>query len=359
MTQIGRSSRCEVHGARLSVGALITGLLALGVAIAAAGEASASSSATSACTEQKQLTITDDAHRTFSPLYYCDTKAASLLYANPDRALAGTEAPLDDSGFVKGPRTDLVVVCQKKGRPNPAQRGTTTKNSHWLYTKGDEARDNGGFYRDGWGFLPANMVVQAAKDDDEVPGVPICSNVPPPVLLKIPPPPPPPSGGCTDCDGDRFPRAVDCNDRVAAINPGAKDVPGNAVDEDCSDGPAPFPRLDSTIGYAFGLSGNRTVFTELTVRPARSGSTVRVRCTGPGCKFKVKTRRVKKDARRLNLSGLVRRARLRPGARLEVRVTKAATIGIVRRFGVRAGKRPTAAIQCLTPGAKRPTRCGL
>jgi hypothetical protein len=356
---MGRSSRYQVHGVRLCFGALIAGLLALSVAMATAAGARASVSATSTCEEQKDLTITDDAHRTFSPLYYCDTKAASLLYANPDRTLDGPEPPLDDSGFIKGPRTQLVVVCQKKGRANPSQTGTTTKNSHWLYTKGDEARDNGGFYSQGWGFLPANMVTQAATDDAEVPGVPTCSDSPPPVLLKVPPPPPPSPGGCTDCDADGFPSSVDCNDRLAAINPGAKDIPGNALDEDCSDGPAPFPRLDSTIGYAFGLSGNRTVFTELTVRPARAGSIVRVSCTGPGCPFKVKTSRVRKDARRLNLSGLVRRARLRPGARLEVRVTKAATIGTVRRFAVRAGKRPTAAIQCLTPGAKRPTRCGL
>jgi hypothetical protein len=161
-----------------------------------------------------------------------------------------------------------------------------------------------------------------------------------------------------DCDGDGYPAGVDCDDANAAINPGAREIPGNAVDEDC-DPIESLPRLDSSIVYSFTFVGRLTRFTELYIRPARSGSTIRLGCGGRGCPFHVKKRQVKANLRRLNLSSLVRRAKLRPGAQIEIRVTKPGTVGIVRRLTVRAGKRPTQADLCLPPGARRPSRCPL
>ncbi len=178
--------------------------------------------------------------------------------------------------------------------------------------------------------------------------------VPPPA--PVPPPPPPP---CGDCDGDGYLATVDCNEANATIHPGAVDVPGNAVDEDCTGGPAPYPRLDSTITYSFSYRGRNTVITELLLRTARAGSTIRMTCTGRGCRFKSKTRKVAKDARRVDLSSLLRTSRLRPGARLEVRVTKRATVGIMRRLTMRVRRRPTQADLCLPPGTSKPTRCPL
>jgi hypothetical protein len=347
-------SRYDLCAARLRDRALIGGLLALAAAVAlpAVAEAAAPPPPPPPGTcEARPESKTDDVGRTFRPIFYCSTKIASPVYANPfDRK------PLDDSGAMNA-AANVWVICQKQGRANPVRPGTAS-NNWWLYTQGDKAVANTYGYTKGWGYLPANVVTQATKDK-QVPGVPPCPDAAPAQQPK--PPPPPPPGACTDCDADGYPSNVDCNDRIAAINPGVADIPGNAVDEDCSGSPAPFPRLGSTIDYGFAFkSGNRTTFTKLSVGPARAGSTIRVRCTGRGCPFKAaKTRKVSKDARKLNLVKLMRRAKLRPGARLEVRVTKPAMIGTVGRFTVRAGKAPKATFLCLTPGAKRATRCGL
>jgi hypothetical protein len=59
----------------------------------------------------------------------------------------------------------------------------------------------------------------------------------------------------------------------------------------------------------------------------------------------------------VKLTKFVRKAKLKPGARLEVRVTKSGTIGKVRRITVRSLKLPRIQDLCLTPGARKPGRC--
>jgi streptogramin lyase len=166
--------------------------------------------------------------------------------------------------------------------------------------------------------------------------------------------------GLVDADGDGASPPLDCNDANRAIGPGAVDVPGNKIDENCDGHDAAYPKLDVAVSYEFAYERNLTRFTVLAIHPAPKGSTVRISCTGRGCFKKAKTRKVTKDARRLSLSKLVRRYKLHPGARLEIRVTKPGTIGIVRRFTIRSRKRsPTRANLCLKPGDTKPGRCPL
>jgi hypothetical protein len=51
------------------------------------------------------------------------------------------------------------------------------------------------------------------------------------------------------------------------------------------------------------------------------------------------------------LANPLRGARLRPGARLEVRVTQRGTIGVVARHTVRKTNAPLRSVLCLRPGA--------
>ena len=117
------------------------------------------------------------------------------------------------------------------------------------------------------------------------------------------------------------------------------------------------PRLVVAIGFDAHVGKRYTVFTKLVVQPAVAGTAIHVRCTGRGCPFKTRTRTVTKSARRLDLTALVRRAKLRRGAQIAVRVTKANTVGASATIGVRDRKRPRRVVRCLFPGDPVPAPC--
>lgn len=89
-----------------------------------------------------------------------------------------------------------------------------------------------------------------------------------------------------------------------------------------------------------------------------AGSTVAFRCSGgraKGCRT-IRTIRVSKAAATLDLRPRLRTLKLRPGARLEVRVTAPGFIGKVRRYSIRRGRKPSVASLCLAPGSATPVR---
>ena len=159
-----------------------------------------------------------------------------------------------------------------------------------------------------------------------------------------------------DRDRDGFNRPEDCIDDNAAIHPRAVDVPQNGLNEDCEGVDADFPSLGSTLRATFrGFAGGFIKFKTLRLVRARAGSTIRISCSGRGCPFR-KARRYKVRANRTNLNLLrrVRRIRLFSRSKVEVRVTRPGTIGLMFRW---RGRAPRVTERCLRPGVRRPQRC--
>ena len=178
------------------------------------------------------------------------------------------------------------------------------------------------------------------------------------VLLNTTPAPPGPPPPNLDIDGDGVQTPTDCDDANPAIRPGAVDVPGDGIDQDCSGRDARFPLLNRAIAGSWATyAGPYTKFTELTVKPARTGDKVKLTCKGPGCERKGKTVRVKKDARRLSMLKHLKGAKLRKGAVVRLRVTRPATIGRVNTWTIRAPKSPKLVRRCVQPGKKKPVGC--
>ena len=152
-------------------------------------------------------------------------------------------------------------------------------------------------------------------------------------------------------------RPTDCNDNNPAILPGAKDKPGDGVDQDCRGGDASFPVLKRTIAYKLGYGDAYTVFSVLKVKPARKGDRIRFACKGKGCKRKKAKVKVKKNGAAVSLTKYVKDAQLKPGTRIEIRITHKNSVGSFRRFTIRAGKLPKQKRRCLPPGSSKPTKC--
>ena len=161
-----------------------------------------------------------------------------------------------------------------------------------------------------------------------------------------------------DRDADGYASNVDCNDGAASIHPGVIDPPGDGVDQDCSSADARYPRITTPIQYQFSPGRRSTRVVTLVVKEMPAGATVEVRCTGRGCFKGVKRVRSTKartevDVRRRFLGKRLLRVR----AQLEVRVVAPATIGKVARFTVRSKKAPAVRFLCLAPGATKPGAC--
>jgi hypothetical protein len=171
-----------------------------------------------------------------------------------------------------------------------------------------------------------------------------------------------------DLDGDTVIGAqfggADCNDNDVRVHPGAYDVPGDGIDQNCDGRDAALPRpskLNIPVSITSHVHKRYTLVSKLAARDVPAGSTVTVSCASKkrGCKFTSKATSVKLT-KTIDLTKVVgkslTKAKLRSGATLEVRVTNPGHIGSFTRFTFRKRKSPTRATLCLMPGATKPQK---
>jgi Ca2+-binding RTX toxin-like protein len=165
----------------------------------------------------------------------------------------------------------------------------------------------------------------------------------------------------SDVDADGVPAPADCDDRDPVRRPGFIDRPGNGLDEDCTGADAPYARILSTVEHAFFVLRSRTRFTQLRVRVVPEGATIELRCTGGrrrGCFSGVQRFSSPRGHELRDIRRPLRGRQLRAGARLEVRILDADSIGKVVRYTMRSGERaPLRRTLCLVPGSSTPGAC--
>ena len=161
-----------------------------------------------------------------------------------------------------------------------------------------------------------------------------------------------------DVDGDGFGVPEDCAPLDPEVHPGAAEIYGNAVDEDCKDGPA-YLRVVNPISYSIlrRLHPPSARFKKLVVAEVLAGDRIEVRCKGRGCPFRKKTRIGQAGKPTVNVAKLLKRRYLRRGAVLEIRVLRENQIGKVQRYRVGRGGTVKGKGLCLGVGAGTPAPC--
>jgi hypothetical protein len=158
-----------------------------------------------------------------------------------------------------------------------------------------------------------------------------------------------------DADGDGYPSTTDCSDVNNTVHPGAPELPGNGIDDDCSGGDQP-GKVVALVRSRFSIAGKRSSpkVNLLRVQDAPAGAQVDVLCTGKRCPFKQRTRRTDANGE-VSLTKLFKK-RLAPGITLDIVISRPNTIAKVSRYVIRRGKIPSQRSLCLPLGATKPQK---
>jgi hypothetical protein len=164
-----------------------------------------------------------------------------------------------------------------------------------------------------------------------------------------------------DRDGDGTLNEADCAPDNAAVHPGAGEIVGNAVDEDCKDGPLYF-KVATPISWNIAKRPRQSEarFVTLRVRDLKAGDKVEIRCVGgksKRCPFSKKTVTATSRTKQVDVAKLLKKRYLKRNGKVEIRVTRANEIGRFLRLTVQRRGLVKSEALCINVGAKSPSRC--
>jgi hypothetical protein len=115
--------------------------------------------------------------------------------------------------------------------------------------------------------------------------------------------------------------------------------------------------LSSKAYVTFERKGADSELIGLAVGDLSPGMKITVQCTGPSCPFEKREMNISSKISTFAMTDLFVDPVFKPGTTLEIRITKAGSIGRVFQYETRSAADPKVTELCLPPDASRPVAC--